>query len=86
VVQVKSLKETGSIENYDGIILGAPLFMVHLHNDLLRFLSLNKKTLQEKPVALFVLGPVHDPHYEQEWKDSKAQLDKELAQDVLISS
>jgi menaquinone-dependent protoporphyrinogen oxidase len=31
------------------------------------------------PVALFALGPVHDPHDAKEWQDSQAQLDKELA-------
>jgi menaquinone-dependent protoporphyrinogen oxidase len=30
-------------------------------------------------VAVFALGPVHDPHDEQEWQDSRAQLDKELS-------
>ena len=30
-------------------------------------------------MAIFALGPVHDPYDEEEWQDSRAQLDKELA-------
>ena len=30
-------------------------------------------------MAVFVLGPVHDPHDDKEWQDSRIQLDKELA-------
>jgi menaquinone-dependent protoporphyrinogen oxidase len=30
-------------------------------------------------VAVFVLGPTHDPYDEEKWQDSRAQLDKELA-------
>ena len=30
-------------------------------------------------MAVFALGPVHDPYDEKEWQDSNAQLDKELA-------
>jgi menaquinone-dependent protoporphyrinogen oxidase len=33
----------------------------------------------ERPVAVFALGPTHDPHDEEEWRDSRAQLDKALA-------
>ena len=33
----------------------------------------------ERLVAVFALGPVHDPNDEQEGQDSRAQLDIELA-------
>jgi menaquinone-dependent protoporphyrinogen oxidase len=32
----------------------------------------------ERTVAIFALGPVHDPYDEKEWEDSRAQLHKEL--------
>jgi menaquinone-dependent protoporphyrinogen oxidase len=54
--------------------------MFHWHKDALRFLSQHREALKGRPLAIFVLGPVHDPHDEQEWQDSWAQLDKELAQ------
>ena len=30
-------------------------------------------------VAVFALGPTHEPHDEEEWQDSRAQLDRALA-------
>jgi len=30
------------------------------------------------PVAVFALGTVQDPHNEEEWQDSRSQLDNEL--------
>jgi len=79
-VDLKSLREVRSLEGYHAVILGAPLFMFHWHKDALSFLSRHRKALQTLPVAVFALGPVHDPHDDQEWQDSRAQLDKELAQ------
>ncbi len=32
-----------------------------------------------RPVAVFALGPVHEPHDAEEWQNSRAQLDKDLA-------
>jgi len=52
--------------------------MFHWHKDALDFLSRHRKNLLELPVAVFVLGPTHVPHDEQEWQDSRAQLEKEL--------
>ena len=78
-IVVKPLREVRSLEGYHAIVMGAPLFMFHWHKDALNFLSRQREALQARPVAVFALGPVHDPHDEQEWKDSRAQLDKELA-------
>ncbi len=60
-------------------MVGAPLYMFRLLKDARRFLARHRQALSERPVAIFALGPVHDPHDEQEWQDSRAQLDKELA-------
>jgi menaquinone-dependent protoporphyrinogen oxidase len=75
---IQPMKEINRIDGYSAVILGAPLFMFHLHKDALRFLSRHRKALKKIPVAVFVLGPTHDPHDEQEWQDSRTQLDKEL--------
>jgi menaquinone-dependent protoporphyrinogen oxidase len=37
-------------------------------------------------VAIFVLGPTHDPYDEEEWQDSRAQLDKELSKFPWLTS
>lgn len=79
VVDLKPLREVRSLAGYQAIVLGAPLYMFHWHKDALQFLSRHQKALSERPVAVFVLGPVHDPYDAQEWQDSRAQLDKELA-------
>jgi menaquinone-dependent protoporphyrinogen oxidase len=36
-------------------------------------------------VAIFALGPTHEPYDEKEWQDSRAQLDKELAKHPWLS-
>jgi menaquinone-dependent protoporphyrinogen oxidase len=77
-VEMKPLREVRSLEGYRAVVIGAPLFMFHWHKDALNFLSRQRKALSNLPVAVFALGPVHVPHDEQEWKDSRAQLDKEL--------
>lgn len=53
--------------------------MFHWHKDALHFLSRYRKTLAERPLVIFALGPVHDPYDEKEWSDSCTQLDKELS-------
>ena len=80
VVDQKPLREVRSLEAYRAVVLGAPLFMFRWHKDTHKFLSRHQKALQTLPVAVFALGPVHDPHDDKEWADSRTQLDKELAQ------
>jgi menaquinone-dependent protoporphyrinogen oxidase len=52
--------------------------MFRWHRDALRFLSRHRRALKEMPVAIFALGPVHDPRDEKEWQKSVADLDKAL--------
>jgi menaquinone-dependent protoporphyrinogen oxidase len=76
---IRPMREVRTLAGYSAVVLGAPLIMFHWHKDALRFLSRHRKALAERPVAVFALGPVHDPYDEQEWQGSRAQLDKELA-------
>jgi menaquinone-dependent protoporphyrinogen oxidase len=78
-VDILPVKEVKSLANYQAVILGAPLFMFHWHKDVLRFLSKHQQILLDLQVAIFALGPTHDPYDEQEWRDSWSQLNKELA-------
>lgn len=75
VCQVRDIK---SLTDYNSVILGAPLFMFHWHKDVLRFLSKHQRILLDLQVAIFALGPTHDPYDEQEWRNSWSQLNKEL--------
>ena len=77
-VDIELLRQVRSLEGYRGVVLGAPLFMFRWHKDAIQFLARNRKALAGRPVAVFALGPTHDPYDEQEWRDSRAQLEKEL--------
>ena len=78
-VDVQPMRQVRTLTEYSAIVLGAPLYMFRWHKDALRFLSRYRQPLTERSVAIFALGPTHDPYDEQEWQDSRAQLDKELA-------
>jgi menaquinone-dependent protoporphyrinogen oxidase len=79
VVDTQPMREVRTLSAYSAVVLGAPLYMFRWHKDARRFLSRHRQALAERPVVVFALGPVHDPHDEEEWQDSRAQLDKELA-------
>ena len=78
-VDLRPASEVRTLDGYRAVVLGAPLAMHKLHKDARALLSHHRKELSQLPVAVFALGPVHDPHDEQEWQDSRRQLDKELA-------
>ena len=78
-VELQPLREVRSLAGYSAVVLGAPLYMFRWHKDALRFLSQHREALTERPVAVFALGPTHNPHDAQEWQDFAAQLEKALA-------
>lgn len=51
-VDVLPLEQVEHLENYDGVVLGAPMIL-GWHRAALRFLKKNRRTLAEKPLALF---------------------------------
>ncbi len=71
LVELKPLREVRSLEGYHAVVMGAPLFMFHWHKEALSFLARHRQALQARPVAVFALGPVHEPHDEREWQDSR---------------
>lgn len=75
---VQLLKEIRSLDGYDAVIIGAPLIMSRWHKDARQFLSRFRKTLPDKPAAVFALGPI-TPGKEEEFTGAQQQLDKELA-------
>jgi menaquinone-dependent protoporphyrinogen oxidase len=79
-VDVQPLRQVRTLDEYGAVVLGAPLYMFHWEKDARRFLAQHRSALRERPLAIFVLGPVHDPHDDIEWEGSRAQLDKELTQ------
>jgi menaquinone-dependent protoporphyrinogen oxidase len=76
-VDIQPLKAVSSLAGYDAVVLGAPLFMCRWHKDARRFLSRHRPALEQRPAAVFALGPFND--VEEEWQGVRAQLDKALA-------
>ncbi len=78
-VHISPMREVRDLTEYGAVVLGAALYSHRWHKDALSFLSRHRKALAERPVAIFALGPVHVPHDEKEWQDSRAQLKGQLA-------
>ena len=76
-VNAQPMNDVKSLERYSAIVLGFALYMGHIHKDARRFLTSFRDQLVQRPVAVFVLGPVNsDPH---EFAEAEKQLKKELA-------
>lgn len=76
-VEIKPMRDVRTLEGYDGVVLGAALYMGRLHRDARRFLSTHRNALSSRPVALFALGPVEK--IEKQWEGARLELKKELA-------
>lgn len=50
-------KGVRSPDGYTAVVLGAPLYMFHLHADARRYLSRHRRALERMPVAVFAGGP-----------------------------
>ena len=78
-VDVQQAGKVGSLEGYKAVVLGAPLYMFHLHGDARRFLTKFRKVLEAgMPAAIFAGGPFEKAD-EQEFADVRKQLDQDLA-------
>jgi menaquinone-dependent protoporphyrinogen oxidase len=56
---VRRARDVRSLEGFDAVVLGAPLYIGSLLREARRFLKRHQATLSQIPVALFLLGPVH---------------------------
>jgi menaquinone-dependent protoporphyrinogen oxidase len=55
---VKQAREVRSLDGYDSVVLGTPLYMGALHKDVRALLEKNQAALEHTPFALFALGPI----------------------------
>jgi len=79
VVDLLPARNVRSLEGYSAVVLGAPIYMFHLHKDALRFLSRHQETLTAGiPVAIFAGGPIKTGD-EKELQEVQKQLDSEMA-------
>jgi menaquinone-dependent protoporphyrinogen oxidase len=55
---VKQAREVRSLDGYDAVVLGTPLYMGALHKDVRALLERSREALEHTPWALFALGPI----------------------------
>lgn len=77
-VDLRACREVEDLRPYCAVVIGAPLYMFHLHKDALRFLQRHQKDLANLPVAVFAGGP-YGPNAAQDALEVRKNLDAELA-------
>jgi menaquinone-dependent protoporphyrinogen oxidase len=75
-VSLQPARKVRSLDGYQAVVLGAPLYMFRWHKEARQFLSRHRKELSALPVAIFALGPFHNK--EEELHSAHEQLGKEL--------
>jgi menaquinone-dependent protoporphyrinogen oxidase len=76
-VDVHPIREVKSLTGYSAVVLGAPLYMFHLHKDAHRFVEkFQRDFVDGLPIAIFAGGPLEDT--EEQWRDQRSDLDREL--------
>lgn len=76
VVDLYPMRDIHTLDKYQAVVLGAPIYLGKWHRDAHRFVSIHWKSLSQCPVALFALGPI-EPTPEQ-LESSQEQLHKDL--------
>jgi menaquinone-dependent protoporphyrinogen oxidase len=78
-VDLRPIQKVQILEGYSAVVLGAPLYMFHLHKKALRFLTQHQKMLTDHlPLAIFAGGPFGQGKG-KEWQEVRAKFDLELA-------
>jgi menaquinone-dependent protoporphyrinogen oxidase len=74
---LRPMREVKSLAEYQAVVMGAPLYMLHWHRDALHFVARHREALEKLPSAVFALGPFHDKA--EEWEEVRKEIDSELA-------
>lgn len=82
-VELRPASEVRSLDDYRGVVLGAPLYMFRWHRHAHQFLKRNRAALSSLPIAIFALGPWHNK--EDELQGARDQLAKELKKHPWLS-
>ncbi len=78
-VDLQLARDVRKLDGYSAVVLGAPLYIFHLHKDALRFLSRNWEAFTSGlPIAIFAGGPFGKGD-EEEYKEVQRELNQELA-------
>jgi menaquinone-dependent protoporphyrinogen oxidase len=76
-IDLAPMAEVESLEPYRAVVMLAALYIGRLHQDVRAFLTKHHRALEQRPVALFVPGPVD--REKKSWEGARAQLKKKLA-------
>jgi len=82
-VELRPCNEIHDLTEFSGVVLGAPIYMFHLHKDAQRFLQRHQKSLAGLPIAVFAGGP-YGPNVAQDALGVRKNLDNELAKFVWL--
>ena len=78
-VDIQPARNVRTLAGYNAVVLGAPLYMFHLHKDALHFLARHRQAFTAGlPIAIFAGGPFGSGD-EKEWQEVRKQFDQELA-------
>jgi len=58
-VEARPMRDVETVEPYSAVVVGCALYMGRMHREARRFLVVHPSSLSARPVAMFVLGPVH---------------------------
>lgn len=56
IVDTIDIKEIASIEKYNAVVMGAPVYAGHIEKKLLSFIDRNRQVLANVPFAAFIVG------------------------------
>jgi menaquinone-dependent protoporphyrinogen oxidase len=76
-VELKPAQEVKTLDNAAAVVLGGAIYNSRWHPDAHQFLSQHQGALQQRPVAIFALGPLSAS--DAALQRSLRQLEKELA-------
>ena len=76
-VDMQPMADVKTLDAYDAVVLGAAIYNAKWHADAHHFVSQHQEALEQRPVAIFTLGPLSPS--EAAMRNSRRQLDKELA-------
>jgi menaquinone-dependent protoporphyrinogen oxidase len=70
------------LKDYGAVVLGAPIYMMRWHRDAHRFLRRHERELEQRRLAVFALGPMHEDA--AEWTKARSVLNAALAARAVV--
>lgn len=77
-VEPRACRTVNDLKEYHAVVIGAAIYMFHLHKDAVRFIQRHQKLLISLPVAVFA-GGAYGPNFETDSVEVRKNLDAELA-------